>query len=148
MTHVRQQVREAVVAVLSGLPATGGNCFSMRTYPRGEKRHPALLVYILQEQSQTSGMGGAGRDLQRLITVTVEAQAQGAGFEDTLDQIAVEVEAALFANRKLCGLAIDTTLVETRLELAADRDDRRSGVLILTFQVSVDGPEGNPEEVN
>ncbi|MBD8875433.1 hypothetical protein [Roseibium polysiphoniae] len=148
MTHVRQQVRDAVISSLADLPTTGGNCHSMRTYPRGEKADPALLVYILQERSETFGIGGPGRDLERQIAVTIEAQARGAGFDDTLDQIAAEVETVMFANRKLGGLAIDTTLVETRLELATDRDDRRSGVLILTYQVSVDGPEGNPEVVS
>ncbi|MEP1934951.1 MAG: hypothetical protein ABJJ37_27065 [Roseibium sp.] len=148
MTHIRQQVRDAVVTNLTGLPSTGARCFPMRTYPRNDNHETALLIYTLRETSETSAMGGADRDLMRQITLIVEIQARGADFDDKLDQAAVDVEKAMFTNRKLGGLAIDTALRETYLELATDRDERRGGVLVLSYLVTVEGPEGNPETVS
>ncbi|WP_422022941.1 hypothetical protein [Roseibium sp.] len=145
MAHIRQQIREAVYAVLDPLPRTSGNCHLMRTYPTDGDRTPSLLVYVLRERSELSGMGGDDRTMSRFLDVTIEAQARGRDFDDKLDDIAVDVEKAMFSNRFFGGLARNSQLVETVLDLGSDRDHRRSGVLIMRYQIETDGPEANPE---
>ena len=150
MAHIRTQVRQAITAALTGLPTTGTNCFTMRTYPTGAKQLPALLVYMPGERSETSAMGGGQRSLERFMTAAIEAQAAGIGFDDELDQIALEVEKALFQSNRLGGLAVSLTLQSTRLELSDGKagSERRSGVLTLEYLVEVDGPEGDPETID
>ncbi|WP_150526806.1 hypothetical protein [Roseibium sediminis] len=144
MTHIRQRIRDKAVNLLSNLPTTGNRCYSMRTYPTDRDKPPCLLVYTLREASDTDSLGDDDRDLQRRIELTVEAQARGRDFDDTLDAIAAEVETVLFQNRTFDGLAIDSTLTQTALELGDGENNRRSGVLTLTYSVLVIGPEGNP----
>jgi len=143
MTHVRHQIRDKVVAVLRNLPTTGPRCYAMRTYPTGRRKGPRLLVYTLRETSETGGMGGGGRDLERTIELKIEVQAAGRNFDDTLDQAAAEIEPVIFQNRKFDGLAVDCSLTSTVLEMASDEEER-GGVLTLTYSVLVIGPEGNP----
>ncbi|KZL21122.1 hypothetical protein PsAD2_00406 [Pseudovibrio axinellae] len=146
MAHIRTQVRDAVEAALKGLPSTAERVFVTRTYPLEHKRLPALLIYILDEQSQPAEMG-PGRDIERQMSITVEAIADGRGFDDELDQIAVEVEGALAGSHYLNGLVKELYLQSSNLNLATGRDrgEKRTGVLTLSFTVLAVTPEADPQ---
>ena len=146
MAHIRTQVRAAVEAALMGLPATQDRVFLTRTYPLEHKRLPALLVYVLDEQSQPAEMG-ENRDIERQMTVTIEAIADGKGFDDELDQIAIEVETALANSGCLGGLVKELYLQSTNLDLAtgSDRGEKRSGILTLRYMALAVSPENDPE---
>ncbi|KZK82411.1 hypothetical protein PsAD46_03539 [Pseudovibrio sp. Ad46] len=146
MAHIRTQVRDAVEAALKGLPSTEDRCFVTRTFPLDHKRLPALLVYVLDEQSQPAEMG-ADRDIERQMSVTVEATADGKGFDDELDQIAVEVETALAGSGFLGGLVKELYLQSTNLDIAVrrDRGEKRQGILTLRYMALAIAPENDPE---
>ena len=102
MSHARAQVRLAVVAALAGLATTGTNVFPGRLRPLGKNPPPSLFVYSLEEEAAIDAAGAPPRQV-RPLTLAVEGRVQLAGGyeevdpEDTLDDIACEVETALFA---------------------------------------------------
>lgn len=146
MKHVRQQVREAFDVALRGLPTTGGNCYLMRTYPLKESRLPALLIYTPSETVNDISLGDHCQE--RVIGVAIEAHARGAAFDDILDRIAVEVEQAVFNDAGLKALTFETELTETRLDLSSGQDDRRGGILVMSYRVTCMVKAGNPTTVD
>ena len=146
MAHIRTQVRDAVVAALTGLPTTGPRVFVMRTYPLDHERLPALLIYVLDEQSMPAEMGDA-REIERQMSVTIEAIADGKGFDEELDKIAVEVEKALTLSAGLGGILKAFYLQSSSLDLATGRDrgEKRAGTLTLRYLAVAYSPEDDPE---
>jgi hypothetical protein len=49
MTHARTQIRQAVVALLTGNTEAGNRVFSSRVHPLDDAKLPALLVFTPQE---------------------------------------------------------------------------------------------------
>ncbi|WP_068310454.1 hypothetical protein [Polycladidibacter hongkongensis] len=146
MAHIRTQVRDRVAAALTGLPLSGSRCFVTRTFPLEHKRLPALLVYVLDEQSQPAEMG-TPRDIERQMSVTIEAIADGRGFDEELDQIAVEVETALARSSLLGGLVKELYLQSSSLDIATGRErgERRHGVLTLRYLAFAIAREDDPQ---
>jgi len=93
MKHVRQQIREEIKSVLIGLSTTGNNVFTSRVY--NYDTLPSLSIYTLSEERDEETF-----DKQlRILNVVIEARVKATtALDDTLDQIGVEVESALFAN--------------------------------------------------
>ena len=58
MAHARQQIREAVLAAVTGLATTGANVFVNKITPQEAESLPNLLVYTNGEQSEADAMGG------------------------------------------------------------------------------------------
>ena len=101
--HVRKQIRDAAVAALTGLATTGAHVFASRVYQLQDNELPALKIDTLDETSTISSMG-VGRVYERTVTLEVTAAVkQLATYNDTIDQIAKEVEIALAANNTLGG---------------------------------------------
>jgi hypothetical protein len=107
MSHVRQQIRDALVTTLTGLTTTGANVFASRPQTRmlPATSLPALMIYTVEESSERASLPFQYQ-LQRTLTVAVEARAQAtADLDDTLDTICAEVEAAINASESAhtCG---------------------------------------------
>lgn len=146
MAHIRTQVRDGVEAALKDLPSTQNRVFVTRTYPLDHRRLPALLVYVLDERSEPVEMG-PGRDMERQMSVTIEAIADGKGYDDELDQIALEIEAALAQSNYLGGLVKELYLQSTNLDLATGRErgEKRKGILTLSYMALAVTPETQPQ---
>ena len=142
--HVRQQIREAVAVLVTGLVTTQARVFSSRIYPVSADDLPCLLIYSTSEQSEVDGMGNA-RPLYRTLIINVEALASAnTDLDDTLDTISVEVETALAADRKLGGLAITSTLAQTEITLKADGEST-VGSIRLSYEIEYRTTDKNPE---
>lgn len=131
MAHVRAQIRDAVVAKITGLGAT---VLAQRTYPLNDIKLPVFLVYTGEESSEPESFGAAiilGRELELLIKVI--AQGSSATLDDTLDDFAVAIEAVL-ADEQYSGLAKDTILMSTSTELSAD-GNKPVGMMKLTYGI-------------
>ena len=117
MPHVRRQIREAVVAAVTGLATTGSRVFASRVYPLEAADLPCLTVMTLSETSNVIGMSPSVM-LERRVAFEVAAHAQAlTGLDDALDQICVEVEVALAAPA-LAGLTNDgATLTATEFSV-------------------------------
>lgn len=101
-THVRKQIRAALVTALTGLTTTGSNVFSGRPPDREfqDTQLPALEIDTIEGGDiSTLSMGGVSRRLERQLVVTITASVKAnSSYLDTLDLVLKEVEIALGAN--------------------------------------------------
>jgi hypothetical protein len=133
--HARKQVRAAAVSDLAGLTTTGANVFNARVKPIREQDMPCLNVFLLDENSEWDVQG----KLVRTGDLIVEGRAQGGDdLFDTLDQIAAEVETAIYAETPaLSGLLHNIGTPRTQIELQDTQQgaDRRTGIIRILFPV-------------
>ncbi len=88
--HLRNQIRDRVVASLTGLTTTGSNVYQTPMLTAEEQTLPGLVVYIDSEvSSETATMTNINRECVLHIDGYVEASAS---VLDTLDLISKEVE--------------------------------------------------------
>lgn len=134
-THARAQILAAAAALLANLPTTGSRCHISRANPKAAEQGPFLLLYSRSQATQPLTMGGAGRKLRHELVFAVEGVAPEAGDSDaTLDDIALEVEAALHADPTLGGRCKDLHLTSTQLAARAE-GEARIGRIRLEFNV-------------
>ena len=134
MTHVRQQIRERVGTVVTGLSTTGSNVFQSRVYPLQDVNLPALLVYSTTEDSEADVIGTA-LSTNRIVNIVIEGYVKATtDFDDTVDTICEEVETALANDRTLNGLAKFSQLTGTEINYNGE-GETPVGVVTLTYQV-------------
>lgn len=146
MSHVRQQIREAAVADLTGLATTGDNVFTSRVTPLGSGEMPGMFVMLRDEQAGLEGES-IGR-MTRRGQLVIEAWAEGGdGLEDTLDTIAAEVEGAIYAaDGELLGKLLNIEAPTTQIDLPDDDrgSKRRIGVVRIlvpvTYRTAIEDP--------
>ena len=106
--HIRQQIRERVGTTLTGLTTTGSNVFQSRVYNLEGSKLPAIIIYTKSEDSELLEMGST-RTLQRNLSLVVETYVKAnSNYDDTIDTIAKEVEAAMGADVTHNNLARDS----------------------------------------
>lgn len=100
--HVRQQIREYVVAELTGLATTGTKVYPSRVLPVPNELMPCLCVYLGKESGSENDvpLNCSGRTLE----VVIDAYVSGQDADDTLNEISAEIETALFAVPAMGGL--------------------------------------------
>lgn len=105
--HVRKQIRDRVKALLTGLTTTTTNAFASRVRPLQDAELPAVLIDTIEPGEIRAGSAfGSGRLIERSLPLTVGvAVKQSDGYQDTIDQIYMEVEVALAGDNTLNGLA-------------------------------------------
>jgi len=122
MTHVRKQIRDNVVTTLTGLSTTGTNVFRSRVYPIAENKLPGILIFTDSEEIEF-GTIGSDRSQIRSLTISVQGYVKStSNYDDTLDQICVEVEEALHNDITRGGLAKDTQVINFDAEFTDDGD--------------------------
>lgn len=117
MSHVRQQIRDRVATVVTGLPTTGSNVYKTRRYALDDSKLPAICVYTMDESSSLITIGS--RTLRRVINVVIDIVIKGSSttVSDTLDGICVSAEEALAADFTLNGLAKSSVLTSTEIDV-------------------------------
>ena len=142
MTHVRQSIRDNVVTTVTGLSTTGSRVFRTRVYPLETGNLPGLCVWTSTEDSTVSTLT-APKYLDREVEVIVEAYVRGtANYDNTLDTICSEVEAAMAGDLDRGDNAKDTFLTRTELEFS-DEGDQPIGMARMTFTVEYRTAENN-----
>lgn len=128
--HVRQALREGFVTACTGLATTGSSVFDSRILPQAAASLPLLQIYALSEESEPSTL----TNLSRQVRIVVEGIARATGaVEDTLDDIAEEVETAVAGAAGITSAgAKDVILESTEIELDDDHDNPH-GIVRLTF---------------
>ena len=141
--HVRQQIRAAAVAALTGLSTTGARVKDSPVHPLQDSDLPGLRIFVPNGTDHISSIGSS-RTRERICNLVVEACVKMAtGYADAVDAIAAEVETALDANSTLGGLC---TYVEPR-SFEEDQDgsgDKPVSVGRLTFEVLYRTRKGAP----
>lgn len=143
--HLRRQIREAIGSAVTGLATTGARVFQSRVYPLQDAELPGLLIASESEVSIGETLG-APRLLMRTLRMQVAAIAKAtADLDDTLDQIAKEVEIALaMPCAALAGIAKTITLASTEIELEGTADQPK-GRATLTYEVTYLAAENAPD---
>lgn len=135
MPHARQQIREACAALVTGLATTGSRVFQSRMRPADQL--PCLLVTANDE---SVAPGSIGNLYERELQLVIRAFAKGsATLDDTLDQIAQEVEAAMAAYQRA---QLDKVEVDFDDEL-----EKPVGSIALTYRVSYFTAAGDPGQL-
>ena len=140
--HVRQQIREAAVALLTGLPSTGDRVFTGDPYAKSPEDGPFLIVAAPADErdDEWSDIGQIGG---RRLALVVIGDAEARDIEDVLDAIACEVEAAI-EGQTFGGLAKNTVF----LRVAKDFEDgtsKRAGEVRIEFAVTYRVRTGVPD---
>lgn len=146
MAHIRQQIRAALVSALQGLPTTGNNVYAGRALPlTGPTRPPALLIYTWPDAPvyEDSEIGNGTCIVSHNLTASIEGYYSG-GTDDQLDQIAVEVEEALYVDETLGGLVQGISMAGQ--DVARDGEGARiEGAIVMNYTVQYQAAEGEPE---
>lgn len=126
MSHVRQQIRDRLATLVTGLTTTGANVYKMRRYALDDSKLPAVLVYTMDESSSLITIGS--RTLRRNINVSVEIIVKGLSttISNTLDTACVEVEEAIAADFTLNGLAKSCILTATEIDVIVEGENTLS----------------------
>ena len=133
--HIRQQIRERVGTTLTGLTTTGSNVFQSRVYNLENAKLPAIIIYTKSEDSELLEMGSI-RTLQRNLSLVVEAYVKAnTNFDDTIDTIAKEVEAAMGADVSHNSLARDTFLDSTEINYNAE-GEQPVAVMTMVYNIN------------
>lgn len=134
MAHVRKQIRDAIVTAVTGLTTTGSNVFRSRLYPLESSKLPGLCIFTRSEAVEFDTLT-MSRSINRVLDVIIEGYVSAtANYDNTLDQIAVEVEEALAADVTLGGLAKDLQVTAFESDFSADGDQP---VAVGRFTVTV-----------
>jgi len=142
MAHKRQSIRERVASTLTGLTTTGSNVFQSRVYPIENTKLPCLLIYTREETSEPLTTNPP-RAIEKVLSLVVEGYVKAnTNFDDTIDTICEEVEEALFTDRLINDLALDSFLVNTDISYNAEGDNPL-GIVVMTFQITYHHTEGS-----
>lgn len=136
MTHVRKQLRDAVVAELTGLTTTGSRVFTARVYPLQDAELPCLLINTVSETAEALELSHPGI-VGRAIRVEVEGLVRGvSGLADTLDTIAEEVETALGSPVTVSGKSVILDYAGAEIQFSGETD-KPGGSVILRFDTTL-----------
>lgn len=101
--HAHTQIRNALAAALTGLATTGNRVYANRLHALAAANLPGLRLYVDNDEVQIETIHQPHVQSHRLmLEVEVCAQTNSA-LDDTVDQIAKEVEIALSAGITVGG---------------------------------------------
>lgn len=142
MAHKRQLIRERVATTLTGLTTTGSNVFQSRVYPIENTKLPCLLIYTREETSEPLTTNPP-RAIEKILSLVIEAYVKAnANYDDTIDTITEEVEEALYGDRLINNLALDSFLVNTDISYNGEGDNPL-GIVVMTFEITYHHTEGS-----
>ena len=137
--HVRQTIREAIAALVTGLNTTGTNVYQSRVYPHDTL--PCLTVYTISESVMDTLFDGSQ---SRELSLVIEGRAKAnANLDDTLDTISAEVETAIMTDQFLNDTINLIELVQTDAEYFDDIE-QPCGVIRINFRVEYRVNESDP----
>ncbi len=144
MAHQRKTIRDNLKTTLTGLNTTLNNVFQSRIYPMRNAKLPGILIYNKSEEV-SYGSISIPRLQERVSAFEVEIYVKGTqNYDDTLDQICVEVEEALSVDITRGGNAIDTRILSFDTDFSGD-GDQPLAVCKLSVEVRYQVRENNPD---
>lgn len=133
-SHARQQIREEVAGVITGLALTGSRVFQSRVYPLERNDLPCLIVTTDSDEirylSETAPAKMPARiERETVVRIHVYAKAT-ANLDDQLDDVCHQVEIAM------ANYAGNSTwrFNGTEVELSA-LGEQPIGVATLTYRI-------------
>lgn len=134
--HYRQRIRDAVAAALTAAnTGAGANVFTSRARPVLEvlqKRESVLSVYTADESAER--MPDAYLSM-RTLTVSIEGVAGGGDdLDDILDDLALQVEAAINADPTLDNLLHEELVLQSTSSEITARGNQQVGAFRMDFE--------------
>ncbi len=144
MSHVRKQIRDDIKEALTGLTTTGRNVYQSRVYPMDDSKLPGILLYNRREDTTYETIS-TPRMQDRRCEYQVEVYVKAVqDYDNTIDQICLEIEEALYTDLTRGSNARDTKITS----FDADFDgsgDQPVAVATLTVEVTYQVRENNPD---
>ncbi|PCJ17483.1 MAG: hypothetical protein COB02_13770 [Candidatus Cloacimonadota bacterium] len=132
MSHVKTQIIDAVVALLTGLSITGTSVFKIRKYNLEELSLPSICIYSGDEEIKYISMDKP-RLQKRDFVFHVEIYGKNSTDIDAyLNTISKEVEEKVLSYENLSGLVKDLFLES--IELDSDAQESTFGILKLKYK--------------
>lgn len=132
MAHARETIRKAVKTAVTGTTTVSSRVYSSRVYPHDAL--PCASVYTLSEAVDVEA-SYSGAESVRELELVVEGRAKSAAaMDDTLDDIAGEVEYAVLNNAPLAALIMAVQYRGIEIELD-DELEQPAGIVRVTFKV-------------
>ena len=104
MAHYREQIRKAAITAVTGLTTTGSRVKSSPVYNLADNMSPTLAVRA-RHSIPDYAAGEMNEKLQWSVEILIEGYAKtNTDLLDTLDDMASEVEAAIYSNAALSAL--------------------------------------------
>ena len=101
-----------------------------------------MLIYTREETAEPLTTNPP-RAIEKLLSLVVEGYVKAnTNFDDTIDTICEEVEEALFTDRLINDLALDSFLVNTDISYNGEGDNPL-GIVVMTFQITYHHTEGS-----
>lgn len=133
--HLRTQIRDAAVTLITGLTTTGSKVYNARIKALAEGSNlPCWIVYVRNEEHTEDARTTDGV-IQRNAELVFEGycrQTNGGNAQDRLDLMLKELEIQFDTDRKLGGLLKDSRLVTVEID---DGDDDQGSQAIAGIQV-------------
>lgn len=130
----RAEIRQKIVELIAGKTQAEDRVFSNRARRIWPEECPLIVVYSKTETVQE--FEKSPRSLKRELQIAIECIAKAdENIDDTLDEIAQEVETALGSDESLGNLCADIILEQTEMNLSGD-GETVFGAAILTYQVT------------
>lgn len=149
MAHVREQIRDAIAAMLIDLPTTGKRVEVGRARPLEKDYEPTLFIFTTDDVVRQRSMSKP-RTERHTLTLRIEGRViQPEVADDILDKIAAEVSAKMATQQKLAAangryLNIDQMLVKTVFKTEAVGDQHEGAVGLeysITYAIKENAPE-------
>jgi hypothetical protein len=132
VTHKRQVLREAIVAILEAIPGWEGRVFANRTRPTDATELPVALVYTVNEDATMATIGGT---LRRRLTVAIELRVSvSSSLDNALDDLAQKAEVAMAVDPKLKRKALYSALTGSTMGLDGEGDSRQA-LMTMTYDI-------------
>ena len=142
MPHAREQIRTAVVTNLTGLATTGSAVHNSRVY--AFETLPCLNIATPFDEKKDDVMNGI---VNRTVDIVVEGRVrESAAAHNTLDDIAAEVEAAMFADPGIGGRVKYLELANTDISFE-EGSQNLVGLVRLTFRAEYRVAETDPTTI-
>jgi hypothetical protein len=138
MSHVRKQIRDQFVSVLTaGVTLVSSRVYATRVYPLTQAKLPAITVTIGSESSGLMTMGATmgSKSMDRTVEIAVSVYENAtASLDSAIDAIAVQIEEAIGADFTLGGIAKESVLTSTSIDFSGETE-QPVGIATLTFSV-------------
>lgn len=142
--HAREQIRDAVVDQLTGLATTNSRVYAGIVRLADAASLPGIWVFTNEDELDEDSEIIGTKEFHNL-TLLVEIRAKAvSGVDDVVDDVAEEVQAALYGDPTLGGLIptayADIELSSFELELSDDQEkDLALGTLTFIMRYRIDG---------
>lgn len=138
MTHIRQQIRDAIGTIISditGTPIPSTRIYKSRSYPMDVDNTNAACISTPSANHETGAMGQLPANPYHVfqdVIVEIWSTGSSATISDTIDGLSEKVEEAIAADPTLSGLVKNLFLVSDEQVINTDGGNS-IGAVTLTY---------------